>query len=188
MPYSVPTQAHRILALTAAATLPKIQLVTVTPSFVGRSPNANPSLDVSWTAVDDPAVSYVVRYSRSAGTVTAPPDGAGQMSADKDSVTLSANLAPYKWNPYMYYIWVAAVSTGVPMGEYSNRTQGLTPTSEPDTSVCRHFCACVSWSCMHVNWVKLCFFYVHVTLLYTFFQSSSKVQWIYVIPLCLELS
>ena len=130
MPYSVPTQAHRILALTAAVTLPKIQLVEVTSNFVGTSPNANPSLDVSWTAVDDPAVSYVVRYSTSARSVTSPTDGAEQISVNWNGVTLSANLAPDKRNPYVYYIWVAAVSAGDLMGEYSDRTQGLTLTSE----------------------------------------------------------
>ena len=115
---------------TAAAALPKIELVQVTPRFVGRSPNANPSLEVSWSAVEDPAVSYVVRYSTSAGTVTAPPDGARQMDANGNGVLLSANLAPDKRIPYTYYIWVAAVSAGVPMGEYSNRTQGVTLNSE----------------------------------------------------------
>ena len=126
MPYSVPTQAHRVLVLTAAAALPKIQLVSVTPSFVGTSPNANPSLEVSWTAVNDPAVSYVVRYSRSNGTVTAPPDEAGQMSANGNGVELSAKLASDRRRPYTYYIWVAAVSAGVPMGDYSDRANGMT--------------------------------------------------------------
>ena len=119
-----------VLVLTAAAALPKIQLVTVTPSFVGTSPNAKPSLEVSWTAVADPAVSYVVRYSTSAGTVTTPPDGAGQMSANGNGVTFSANLAPDRRRPYTYYIWVAAVFAGVPMGEYSDRASGRTLTSE----------------------------------------------------------
>ena len=130
MPYRVPTQAYRVLVLTAAVTLPKIQLVEVTPNFVGTSPNAYPSLDVSWTAVDDSSVSYVVRYSTLAGTVTAPPDGAGQMNATWNGVMLSAYLAPDKRNPYTYYIWVAAVSAGDLMGEYSNRTEGVTLTSE----------------------------------------------------------
>ena len=121
--------SYVVCILTVDAVLPKIQSVTVTPSFVGTSPNANPSLEVSWTAVDDPAVSYVVRYSRSAGTVTAPPDGAEQMSTNGYSVTLSVNLAPDKRNPYTYYIWVAAVSAGV-MGEYSDRTSGRTLSSE----------------------------------------------------------
>ena len=118
------------LVLTVDAALPKIESVNVTPSFVGTSPNANPSLEVSWTAVDDPAVSYVVRYSRSEGTVTTPPDGAEQMSANGNGVTLSANLAPDKRIPYANYIWVAAVSAGVPMGEYSDRTSVWTLYSE----------------------------------------------------------
>ena len=121
--------AVHVLVLTVDAALTKIQSVTVTPSFVGTSPNANPSLEVSWTAVDDPAVSYVVRYSRSAGTVTSPPDGAGKMSANGNSVTFSVNLVPNKRIPYTYYIWVAAVSAGV-LGEYSDRTQGMTLHSE----------------------------------------------------------
>ena len=118
-----------VLVLTVDAALPKIRSVVVTPRFVGTSPNANPSLEVSWTAVDDPAVSYVVRYSRLKGTVTAPPGGAGRMSANEYGVTLSENLAPDKRNPYTYYIWVAAVSAGV-MGEYSERIQGVTLHSE----------------------------------------------------------
>ena len=80
--------------------------------------------------MDDPAVSYVVRYSGSARTVTSPPDGARQISANWNGVMLSANLAPEKRNPYTYYISVAAVSAGDLMGEYSNRTEGVTLTSE----------------------------------------------------------
>ena len=97
---------------------------------MGTSPNANPSLDVTWSAVDDPAVSYVVRYSRSMGTVTAPPAGANETSANGNSVTLSANLAPNKRISYTYYVWVAAISEGVSMGEYSERTSGVTLSSE----------------------------------------------------------
>ena len=108
------------------ATLPKFQSVVVTPRYVGMSPNANPSLEVTWSAVDDPAISYVVRYSRSMGTVTAPPDGASEVSASGNIVTLSDNLAPNKRKPYTNYIWVAATSGGVPMGEYSDRASGVT--------------------------------------------------------------
>ena len=104
--------------LSLDAKLPKIQSVTVTPGYVGMSPNANPSLEVTWSAVDDPAVSYVVRYSQSMGTVTAPPDGASEMSANGNSVTLSNNIAPDKRRRYTYNIWVAATSGGVPMEEY----------------------------------------------------------------------
>ena len=77
--------------------------------------------------MDDPAVSYVVRYSQSMGTVTAPPDGASEMSGNGNSVTLSANIAPGVKNNY---IWVAATSGGVPMGEYSDRASGVTLSSE----------------------------------------------------------
>ena len=52
------------------------------------------------------------------------------MRANGNGVMLSANLAPDRRRPYTYYIWVAAVSAGVPMGEYSDRTQGVTLTSE----------------------------------------------------------
>ena len=80
--------------------------------------------------MDDPAVSYVVRYSRSMGTMAAPPDGASEVSANGDSVTLSTNVAPNKRRPYTNYIWVAATSRGVPMGEYSDRASGVTLCSE----------------------------------------------------------
>ena len=104
--------------------------MVVTPGYVGTSPNANPSLEVTWSAVDDPAVSYVVRYNRSMGTVTAPPDGASEMSANGSSVTLYANLGPNKRKPSTNYIWVAATAGGVPMGEYSDRASGVTLHSE----------------------------------------------------------
>ena len=80
--------------------------------------------------MDDPAVSYVVRYSQSMGTVTAPPDGASEVSANGNSVTLSANLAPSKRNPSTNYVWVAATSGGVFLGEYSDRASGVTLNSE----------------------------------------------------------
>ena len=80
--------------------------------------------------MDDPVVSYVMRYSRSMGTVTAPPDGASEVSANENSVTLSNNLAPDKRNPYTNYIWVAATSGGISMGEYSDRARGVTLHSE----------------------------------------------------------
>ena len=118
----------------------KIQSVAVTPGYVGTSPNANPSLEVTWSAVDDPAVSYVVRYSRSMGTVTAPPDGANEMSVNGNSVTLSDNLAPDKQNTYTYYIWVAATSRGVPMGEYSDRASGVTLYTHYTVSYCSTVC------------------------------------------------
>ena len=64
------------------------------------------------------------------GTMTAPPAGASEMNANGNNVTLSNNLAPNKKNPYTYYIWVAAISEGVSMGEYSDRASGVTLNSE----------------------------------------------------------
>ena len=64
------------------------------------------------------------------GTVTAPPDGASEVSANGNSVTLSTNIAPNKRSSYTNYIWVAATSGGVPMGEYSDRASGVTLNSE----------------------------------------------------------
>ena len=64
------------------------------------------------------------------GTMTAPPDGASEVSANGNSVTLSNNLAPDKRRPYTYYIWVAATSGGVTMGECSDRASGVTLNSE----------------------------------------------------------
>ena len=89
--------------------------------------------------MDDPAISYVVRYSQSMGTVTAPPAGASEVSANGDSVTLSTNLAPDKRNTYTYYIWVAATSGGVPMGEYSDRANGVTLSSEQSNKYSQQF-------------------------------------------------
>ena len=110
--------------------LPKIQSVIITPGFVGMSPSADPSLEVSWSAVDDPTVSYVVRYSTSQGTLTTPPTDARQVTTTNLEVTLSDSLAANKWSSYTYYFWVAATSAGVPMGEYSDRTSGATLNSE----------------------------------------------------------
>ena len=64
------------------------------------------------------------------GTMTAPPDGASEMSANGNSVTLSTNIAPNKRNSYTNYIWVAATSGGVSMGECSDRASGVTLSSE----------------------------------------------------------
>ena len=97
---------------------------------MGTSPNADPSLEVSWSAVDDPAVSYVVRYSTSQGTLTSPPDEASVMGANDNSTTLSDSLAANKVFSYTYHIWVAATSEGDLMGEYSERTSGATLNSE----------------------------------------------------------
>ena len=94
--------------------------------------------------MDDPDVSYVVRYSQSMGTVTAPPDGASEVSANGNNVTFSANVAPNKRIPYTYNIWVAATSGGVPMGEYSDRASGVTLSSELSNKHSQQFLSCSS--------------------------------------------
>ena len=66
----------------------------------------------------------------SQGTLTSPPDGASEMGANDNSVTLSDNLAANKARSYTYYFWVVATSAGVSMGEYSERTSGATLNSE----------------------------------------------------------
>ena len=66
----------------------------------------------------------------SQGTPTSPPDGASEIGTNDNSVTLSADLAANKRISYTYYIWVAAMSAGVPMGEYSDKTSGATLNSE----------------------------------------------------------
>ena len=123
--------------------LPKVHSVTITSGFVGTSPSADPSLEVSWSAVDDPAVSYVVRYILSQGTLTTPPTDARQVTTANLEVTLSDSLAANKRKSYTYYIWVAATSAGVPMGEYSDRTSGATLNSEQFYSMSQYFNICL---------------------------------------------
>ena len=106
-----------------------IQSVTVTPGFVGVSPNADPSIEVSWSAVDDPTVSYVVRYSIHEGSPTVPPLGARQIITNGANVILSHNLTENKRSSSRYYIWVAAQSAGG-IGQYSDRQSVATLNSE----------------------------------------------------------
>ena len=106
-----------------------IQSVTVTPGFVGVSPNADPSIEVSWIAVDELPIGYVVRYSMQQGSPTVPPDEARQIITNGTNVILSDNLAENKRSSYRYYIWVAAQSAeGI--GQYSNRRSVDTLNSE----------------------------------------------------------
>lgn len=96
---------------------------------MGLSPDAEPSLEVSWSEVDDPAVTYVVKYISSEDPPTEPPTEARQMTTNDTNVTLADNLAVDKRINYRYYIWVAAQSAGV-MGEYSDRESGDTLSSK----------------------------------------------------------
>ena len=109
--------------------------MSVTTGYVGTSPNADPSLEVSLSAVDDPAVSYVVLYSRTAGSLTAPPTGAEEvMTTTANEITLRV-MPPDRRNSYTYYIWAAAVSAGN-RGEYSDRRSARTLSSEKHEYTC----------------------------------------------------
>lgn len=112
------------------AMIPKIQAVSIVPRFTGMSPEAHPSLEVTWSAVNDPDISYVVRYNDSAGSLTVPPTGAKQVTTNSSYENNVTILAPNKKKAYTYYFWIAAKSLGVPMGEYSNRASGTTVFGE----------------------------------------------------------
>ena len=86
-----------------APTLPSVVGVSVTPTVQDNTP----SLSVTWTAVNDPSVSYSVVYSTTGGSV--PPDGA-MMSGptNQPSLTLTG-LSPGT----TYHIWVAADANGL---------------------------------------------------------------------------
>ena len=95
---------------------------------MGTSPNADPSLEVSLSAVDDPAVSYVVWYSIMEGSMTTPPTGADELMTNTVNDTLHV-MPPDKRSSSTYYIWAAAVSAG-DRGEYSDRRSVITLSSE----------------------------------------------------------
>ena len=77
-------------------------------------------LSISWSAVTVPlyCVSYVVAYSTSRGTETAPPDNSVETSGITDTSTTLTGLQAGS----TYYVWVAAevIGTGV-RGPYSQR-------------------------------------------------------------------
>ena len=96
---------------------------------MGTSPNADPSLEVSLSTVDDPAVSYVVWYSRTAGSLTAPPTGAEEVMTNTANEISLHVMPPDKRSSSTYYIWAAAVAAGN-RGEYSDRRSANTLSSE----------------------------------------------------------
>ena len=103
--------------------------MSVTAGFVGTSPNADPSLEVTLSAVDDPDVSYVVLYSRTAGSQIEPPTGAQEVMTNTTNEISLHVMPPDKRNSYTYCIWAAAVSAG-DRGEYSDRKSVNTLSSE----------------------------------------------------------
>ena len=79
------------------------------------------SLKISWTAVPGSEITYILWYSTSCGTTTEPPSGALNVSGIIDISTTLSRLA----EGTTYYIWVSAVSSGVP-GTYSMRMSETT--------------------------------------------------------------
>ena len=79
------------------------------------------SLTVSWTAVPGSEITYTVWYSTNSGTTAEPPSGALNVSGITGTSTTLSRLAQCT----TYYIWVSAVSSGVP-GTYSMRMSEIT--------------------------------------------------------------
>ena len=106
----------------------KVQGVTVTRTVQGSSP----ALRVSWSAVSGSGITYTVCYSTTSGTQSDPPSGAncgtsGITGTSKTLGSLSINT--------IYYIWVAAVSSGG-RGPYSDRRQERTYQGEQSQGNC----------------------------------------------------
>ena len=97
--------------------------------------NAVPSLEVSWSAVNDPDIRYVVRYNESVNTLnqTEPPIGAEQVTTNS-SYQNTVTIHPSK-KLTTYCIWVAAKSAE-DMGEYSDKANGTTLFSELHVICC----------------------------------------------------
>ena len=106
-----------ILALPSASYVatpvpPEVQGVNISRS----TSNGSPSLTVSWTAVPGSGITYTVWYSTNSGTTAEPPSGALNVSGITGTSTTLGGLA----QGTTYYIWVSAISSGVP-GTYSMR-------------------------------------------------------------------
>ena len=115
--------------------IPKIQAVNITSGYVGLSLNAVPSLEVSWSAVNDPDIRYVVMYNESVNTLnqTEPPAGAEQVTTNS-SYQNTVTIRPSK-KLTTYCIWVAAKFAEY-MGEYSDKANGKTLISELHVICC----------------------------------------------------
>ena len=78
-------------------------------------------MTVSWTAVSGSGITYTVWYSTNSGTTAEPPSGALNVSGITGTSATLSGLA----QGTTYYIWVSAVSSGVP-GTYSMRMSETT--------------------------------------------------------------
>ena len=84
-------------------TLPSVMGVSVTPTVQ----DSTPSLSVTWTALNDPSVSYSVVYSTTGESV--PPAGAMMSGPTTQSALTLTGLTPGT----VYHIWVAADANGL---------------------------------------------------------------------------
>ena len=106
----------------------KVQGVTISKTGQGSSP----TLSVSWSAVNGSGITYTVCYSTTEGTQSDPPSGA---NCDTSGITdTSTTLGPLSRGT-LYYIWVAAVSSGA-RGPYSDREQERTYQGEQSQGNC----------------------------------------------------
>ena len=83
--------------------------------------SSSPALSVSWNAVSGSGITYTVCYSTGSGTQCGPPTSA----TCNNGMTGTSTALRYLSSGYYYYIWVAAVSSGV-QGPFSDRYQIIT--------------------------------------------------------------
>ena len=96
----------------------KVQGVTVTKTGQGHQA----ALRVSWSAVSGSGITYTVCYSTTSGTQSDPPSNA---DCGTSGITGTCTTLGPLSRGTTYYIWVAAMSSGV-QGLYSDRRQSIT--------------------------------------------------------------
>ena len=97
--------------------------------------NGSPTLLISWNAVPSGGgalITYTVWYSTSRGTTTEPSSGASNKTGITGTLTTLSGLT----QGTMYYIWVAAVSSGG-QGPYSTRVSETTFEGIMYTNLCK---------------------------------------------------
>ena len=93
---------------------PKVHGVNIVTTTTQGS---SPAVRVSWSAVSGSDITYTVCYSTTSGTQSDPPSNANcDTSGITDTFTTLGSLS----RGTLYYIWVAAVSSGG-RGPYSDR-------------------------------------------------------------------
>ena len=121
---------HSIKIQISAPEINGLIFFTIVPDEVGMVnltrgvENGSPTLLISWNAVPSGGgalITYTVRYSISSGTTTEPPSEA----SNKTGITGTSTTLSGLTQDTMYYIWVAAVSSGG-QGPYSTRVSETT--------------------------------------------------------------